>query len=53
MKRLLPSEEMRLLVKVSKLYYEENIRQDEIVSKLISPGQKYPVSCSKHALRAW
>jgi DNA-binding transcriptional regulator LsrR (DeoR family) len=34
MKRLLPSEEMRLLVKVSKLYYEENIRQDEIVSKL-------------------
>lgn len=31
---MVPADEVRLLVKVSKLYYEENLRQDEIVSRL-------------------
>ena len=34
MPRLLPSEELRLLSKVSKLYYEERQTEDEIVPKL-------------------
>jgi DNA-binding transcriptional regulator LsrR (DeoR family) len=34
MNRLVSSEDLRLLVKVSKLYYEEGMRQDEIVAKL-------------------
>jgi len=34
MSRLTPAEEMRLLTKVSKLYYEENLTQDEIVARL-------------------
>lgn len=34
MARLLPNEELRLLSKISKLYYEEGLTQDEIVEKL-------------------
>ncbi len=34
MTQILPLEELRLLSKVSKLYYEANLTQDEIVSKL-------------------
>ncbi len=34
MARLTPAEEMRLLTKVSKLYYEENLTQDEIMARL-------------------
>jgi len=34
MPKLLPPDEMRLLVKVSKLYYEDSLTQDEIVEKL-------------------
>ncbi|HEX9013650.1 MAG TPA: sugar-binding transcriptional regulator [Anaerolineaceae bacterium] len=34
MPRLLPNEELRLLSKVSKLYYDEGMTQDEIVEKL-------------------
>ena len=34
MARLLPNEELRLLSKISKLYYEEGLTQDEIVQKL-------------------
>jgi DNA-binding transcriptional regulator LsrR (DeoR family) len=34
MSRLASAEEIRLLTKVSKLYYEEGIRQDEIVTRL-------------------
>lgn len=34
MPRPASAEEMRLLTKVSKLYYEENMRQDEIVARL-------------------
>ena len=34
MARILPNEEIRLLSKVSKLYYEEGLNQDEIVLKL-------------------
>ncbi len=34
MPRLSPAEELRLIVKVSKLYYEENQTQDEIVARL-------------------
>jgi DNA-binding transcriptional regulator LsrR (DeoR family) len=34
MARIQPNEELRLLSKVSKLYYEEGLNQDEIVEKL-------------------
>ncbi len=34
MRRLLPEEELRLLAKVGKLYYEEGFNQDEIVKRL-------------------
>lgn len=34
MTRLTPTEEVRLLTKVSKMYYEENLTQDEIVARL-------------------
>lgn len=34
MPRILPNEELRLLSKVSKLYYEDGLNQDEIVVKL-------------------
>ncbi len=34
MTRLAPAEEVRLLTKISKMYYEENLTQDEIVARL-------------------